>query len=202
MITLIVVGVLEVKKQNVEYLKELKGKNDLKRQNKNLGNIDDVLSFLDRLYEEGVLKVDAKLINYPFGLWTFIATNQNSDKIKVAKTVEDRIFYLLCLWYFGTRKVQIDIANGDPVLSKRKLLKFFSADTNKAHWPNCNAVYQGLYKGFDTNAFYGKEHEQMSDERKRDMVRDRFSAILAAGLPDFYSQSSERQLSEEEEDSE
>ncbi|MBD2141711.1 hypothetical protein H6F39_10130 [Anabaena sp. FACHB-1250] len=175
---------------------------EYKGQNKNLGNINDVLSFLDRLYEEGILKVDAKLTNYPFGLWTFIATNQNSDKIKVAKTVEDRIFYLLCLWYFGTRKIQIDIANGDPVLSKRKLLKFFSADTNKAHWHNCNAVYQGLYKGFDTNAFYGKEHEQMSDERKRDMVRDRFSAILAAGLPEFYSQSSERQLSNEEEDSE
>ncbi|MEH2350518.1 MAG: DNA sulfur modification protein DndB [Nostoc sp.] len=173
---------------------------DQKGKNKNLGNIDDVLSFLDRLYEQGILKVDAKLSNHPFSLWTFIATNQNSDKIKVAKTVEDRIFYLLCLWYFGTRKIKIDIANGDAILSKRKLLKFFSADTNKSHWTNCNIAYQSLYKGFDTNAFYGKEHEQMSDERKRDMVRDRFSAVLAAGLSEFYSQSSSQERSEDDDE--
>jgi len=34
-----------------------------KGQDKNLGNIDDVLSFLERLYEQGVLKVDASLPN-------------------------------------------------------------------------------------------------------------------------------------------
>ena len=173
---------------------------EYKEQNKNLGNIDDVLKFMDLLYEEGILKIDANLPNYPFRLWTFIAINPGNDKIKVAKTVEDRIFYLLCLWYFGTRKIQIDIANGNIVLSQRKLLQFFSAETNKTHWPNCSSAYQGLYKGFDTNAFYGKEHEKMTDKEKRDMVRDRFSAVLAAGLPELSSQSSERQLSDEEED--
>lgn len=172
---------------------------DHKIKDTNLGNIDNVLSFLDRLYEQGVLRVDANLLNHPFRLWTFVAINPGNEKIKVARTVENRIFYLLCLWYFGSRKIEIDAANGDSMLSKRKLLKFFSADTNKAQWPDCSVAYGELYKGFDTNAFYGTDHERMNDERKRDMVRDRFSAVLAAGLPQLNNQSSDERLFEEEE---
>ncbi len=173
---------------------------EYKGKDKNLGNIDNLLSSLDRLYDQGVLRVDAILPNHPYRLWTFIALNQGNDKIKVAKAVEDRIFSLLCLWYFGSRKIEIDTANGDSILSRRKLLKFFSADTNKAQWPNCNDAYQTLYRGFNTNALYGKDHDQMTDERKKDMVRERFSAVLAAGLPQLDSQSSEEQLLEEEDE--
>ncbi|MHC5728924.1 MAG: hypothetical protein ACYTXY_33365, partial [Nostoc sp.] len=55
---------------------------DYKAKDKNLGNIDDVLSCLDRLYDKGILKVDADLPDYPFRLWTFVAINQGTDKIK------------------------------------------------------------------------------------------------------------------------
>ena len=172
---------------------------EYKGQDKNLGNIDDVLSFLDRLYEQGVLRVDAKLLNHSFRLWTFVAINPGNEKIKVAKTVEERIFSLLCLWYFGSRKTKIDATNGESILSKRRLLKFFSADTNKAQWPGCSDAYKALYKGFDTNAFYGTDHERISDERKKDMVRERFSAVLVAGLPELNSQFSDDTTSEEDE---
>ncbi len=121
------------------------------------------------------------------------------DKIKVAKTVEDRIFSLLCLWYFGSRKVEIDVANGLETLSKRKLLRFFSADTNKAQWPGCNVAYKTLYTGFNINTFYGKDYEKMNSQQKEEMVRDRFSTVLAAGLSEVYNQSSEKQISEDEE---
>ncbi|MFB2939341.1 hypothetical protein ACE1B6_29150 [Aerosakkonemataceae cyanobacterium BLCC-F154] len=173
---------------------------EYKGKDKNLGNIDNVLSFLDRLYDKGVLKVDTSLSNYPFRLWTFVAINPGNDKIKVAKAVEDRIFYLLCLWYFGSRKIEIDIANGEPILSKRKLLNFFKAEANRTQWPNCNEAYKVLYRGFDTNAFYGKDHEQLTKERKEEMVRDRFSSLLAAGLPQFDRQLSNDGVSEDEDE--
>ncbi|BAU05099.1 MULTISPECIES: hypothetical protein [Fischerella] len=125
----------------------------------------------------------------PFRLWAFVAINPGNDKIKVAKAVEDRIFSLLCLWYFGSRKVEFDTANGYPMLSKRRLLKFFSADTNKAQWPGCTNAYNSLYKGFNSNTFYGRDHEKMSSSKKEDLVHERFSTVLAAGLPELYSQS-------------
>jgi len=154
-------------------------------QNSNLGNIDDVLKFLDRLYDKGILKVDVLLPGHTYRLWTFVSLNPVNETIKVAKSVEDRIFSLLCLWYFGERKIEIDTANGNPILSKRKLLKFFGADTNKVQWYGCSDAYNILYRGFDTNAFYGKDYEKMTDVNKKEMVRDRFSAVLAAALPEL-----------------
>ncbi|WP_026731961.1 hypothetical protein [Fischerella sp. PCC 9605] len=171
---------------------------DYKGKDTNLGNIDDVLKFLDRLYDKGIIRVDTNLADYPFRLWTFVAINPGNDKIKVARAVEDRIYFLLSLWYFGSRKTEIDSDNSLPILSRRKLLNFFSADTNKTQWPGCADAYKALYKGFDTIPFYGKDHEKMTNQRKDIMVRDRFSAVLAAGLPELYSQSLAKQVSEED----
>lgn len=160
-------------------------------EDKNLGNIDALLKFLDYLYEKDVLKVDAELPEHSFRLWTFIALNPGNEKIKVAKTVEDKILSLLCLWYFGSRKIQIDSANNIPLLSSRKLLNFFAADKNTAHWPGCKKAYDTLYKGFEINTLYGKNYDTISDDRKKELVRDRFSAVLAAGLPRLGSESSD-----------
>lgn len=172
---------------------------EYKGQDTNLGNINHVLSFLERLYDQGILKVDANLPEHPFRLWTFVAINPGNDKIKVAKAVEDRIFSLLSLWYFGSRKVEIDAANGCSILSKRKLLNFFSADVNKAQWPGCTDAYVKLYKNFDTAAFYGRDHEKMSSKSKENKVRERFAALLAVGLPDLYHQAIAQQSSQESE---
>lgn len=173
---------------------------EYKGKDKNLGNIDNVLSFLDRLYDKGILKIDASLPDCAFRLWTFVATNPNNDKIKVAKAVEDRIFSLLCLWYFGSRKIEIDTAKGERLLSKRKLLNFFKAEANKAQWPSCTDAYKALYRGFDTNGFYGRDHEQLNKEQKEQMVRDRFSTLLYIGLPQVDGQSSNEELYDEDED--
>jgi hypothetical protein len=173
---------------------------EYKGKDKNLGDINDVLSFLDRLYEQGVLRIDANLSNYSYRLWTFVAINPGNDKIKVAKTVEDRIFSLLSLWYFGSRKNQIDTANGTSRLSKRKLLNFFSADTNNAQWPNCTTAYKMLYRGFDITTFYGRDYDKISSQRKDDVVRERFSSVLEAGLPQISTHSLEEPLFEDEDE--
>jgi hypothetical protein len=169
-----------------------------KGEDKNLGNIDDVLNFLDRLYDKGILRIDSELPGYTFRLWTFVAINPGNEKIKVTKVVENRIFSLLCLWYYGSRKTEIDIANGSVIASRRKLLNFFGADTNKAQWPGCTDAHQMVKKCFETAAFYGRDNEKMSDQKKANLVRDRFSAVLAAGLPEAYHQLLAKQTSDED----
>jgi hypothetical protein len=154
-------------------------------KDEHLGSINDLITFLDRLYDEGVLKVYALLPDHPFRLWTFVALNPGNDKIKVAKTVEDKIFSLLCLWYFGSRKLQLDAVNNIWHTSARKLLNFFSADKNTAQWPDCKKCFETLQRGFDTNAFYGRDADQLTEKQKDELVRSRFAAVFEAGLPPF-----------------
>jgi hypothetical protein len=153
------------------------------RNDSNLGNIDDILGFLDRLYNSEVLRVDASLPDHSFRLWTFVALNPGNDKIKVATTVEDRIFSLLCLWYYGSRKIELSTSSDQAVFSYRKLLTSFSADKNTATWPDCKKYFDLLYKGFYTSAFFGRDSEQLTDKQKEELVRSRFTAVFAAGLP-------------------
>jgi hypothetical protein len=144
---------------------------------------DDILSFLDRLYDNGVLKLDATLPEEPFRLWTFVALNAGNDKIKVATTVEDRIFSLLCLWYYGSCKIKLNVPSDQATSSYRKLLTYFSADKSNAMWPDCKKSFDRLYKGFDTPAFFGKDSEKFTVKQKDELVRSRFTAVFTAGLP-------------------
>ncbi|PSB65615.1 hypothetical protein C7B61_11105, partial [filamentous cyanobacterium CCP1] len=158
---------------------------EFKYKEDHLGSISDLLTFLDQLYDDQILRLDATLLDNPFRLWTFVALNPGNDKIKVAKTVEDKIFSLLSLWYYGTRKIQLDASNNIWHTSPRKLLNFFSADKNTTQWPDCKKLFETLYRGFDTSAFFGRDADQLSDKQKDELVRSRFSAVFAAGLPDF-----------------
>jgi DNA-sulfur modification-associated len=172
---------------------------DYQGKDSNLGNINHVISFLDTLYEREVFKIDVELPNHPFKLWTFIALNPINEKIKVAKTVEDKIFYLLSLWYFGTRKLKIDNAKGIPIPSKRKLLQFFSADVNTTSWPKCVDACKALSKGFANNALYGKDHDRLSDDSKKEIVRSRFADVLVAGIAEYPNQVQDAKIVEEDE---
>lgn len=161
-----------------------------------LGNIDDLLDFLERLYDKGILKVTAPLPDDSFRLWTFVALNPGNDKIKVAKTVEDKIFSLLSLWYFGSRKLQLDASENVWHTSPRRLLKLFDTDKNTAYWPDCKRMYETLYKGFNTPAFFGRNADQLTEKQKEELVRSRCAAVFAAGLPDFPKPPAELILSE------
>ena len=161
-----------------------------KGEDKNLGAIKDVLSFLDNLYDEEILEVRRDIQELPLSLslWTFIALNPGNQKIKVNKTVEDRIFSMLLLWYYGTRKLQQDKQEKKPQLSRRKLLEFFKAEVNRAQWPDCPDAYKALYKGFDVAnfyPFYGKERDTILKEKQQGLVKEHFSIVLAAGIPEL-----------------
>ncbi len=94
-----------------------------------LGDIEDVLSFLNTLYDRSILNLKASLNKSPYTLWTFIALNLSSQKIKVTTTVKDRIFSILLLWYFGNRKILLDKKENNPQLSRRQLLNHFKGSS-------------------------------------------------------------------------
>lgn len=174
---------------------------DSKGEDANLGNIKDVLAFLDSLYDRHILEVRRDLPELPLSLWTFIALNPGNQKIKVNKAVEDRIFYILLLWYYGTRKLQQDRQQGKSQLTRRELVIFFKAEVNKAQWASCTDAYRALYKGFDIATFYpfyGKERDEIAKEKQQKLVREHFSKVLAAGISELASKMDEQSTDDEE----
>ncbi|WP_445634630.1 Transposase [Nostoc sp. DSM 114161] len=150
---------------------------------------------MDGLYDREILKVDASLRNHGFRLWTFIALNPGNENIRVAKTVEDKIFSVLSLWYFGSRKIQINAPNDTAIQSSRKLLNFFAAERSTAQWPGCKKAYDNLYAGFNINGLYGRDHDTLSADDKKELVRSRFAAVLAAGIPKLSNESLSEKIS-------
>ena len=152
-----------------------------------LGNVDDLLRFFNRLYDEGVLKLDARLPDSTANLWTYIALNASNQKIKVARSVENRIFSLLTLWYYGSRKLELGEVQGVETESPRKLLTFFSAGSNRALYPSCNKAYEDVFEGFNNatffNAAFGKSAETAKQARKDKAIKAHFTEVFAAGLP-------------------
>lgn len=157
-------------------------------RDKNLGNIDTLLAFFNRLFDAGRLEVFADLPGHPYRLWSFIALNPGNEKIKVARAVENRIFSLLSLWYFGSRKVELEVAQGEKILSPTALLGHFERSKSKSVWPSCNDAVTSLLDVFKTPVLYGEKVDQLSDKakaekKKSEIARARFIAVLAAGLP-------------------
>jgi hypothetical protein len=174
---------------------------DHKGKDKNLGTIKNVLLFLDNLYERKILEVRRDIPELPLSLWTFIALNPGNQKIKVNKTVEDRIFSILLLWYYGNRKLLQDKQIGKPQSTRRELLKFFRGEVNKAEWASCTDAYKALEKGFNITTFYpfyGKGKEEISKEKQQNLVREHFSKVLAVGIPDLANQVDDLSIDDEE----
>jgi hypothetical protein len=69
------------------------------------------------------------------------------------------------------------------MMSKRQLLKFFSAETQNAHWAGCTKAHKDIEDCFDVVGFYGNGHENLPDDRKKEMRKERFANVLWAGLP-------------------
>ena len=167
---------------------------DSKGEDTNLGNMESVLSFLNGLYEKDILQVRKDIPELRCSLWTFIALNPGNQKIKVNKTVEDRIFSILLLWYYGNRKLEQDQKKGKNVPSRLKLLQHFRGEANKAQWAGCTDAYKALKKGFDINTFYNlyeKQKDELVEDKQKELIREHFSKVLAAGIPDLVDRDDE-----------
>jgi hypothetical protein len=59
---------------------------------------------------------------------------------------------------------------------------------NTTSWSKCADACRALSKGFANNALYGKDHDRLSDDEKKKMVRSRFADVLVAGIAEYPTQ--------------
>lgn len=155
-----------------------------KGKDKTLGDVDTYLEFLNRLYDQGILKLGMKLSDGTY-LWTHIALNANNQKIKVARSVENRILGILTLWYYGSRKLEIDSTPSQATESPRRLLNFFAANSSRDNYPDCDTAFKEVHSGFNNNSFFGKNAEKLNDKKKERLVKEHFTEVFLAGLPRY-----------------
>ncbi len=160
------------------------------------GNIDDYLDFLNRLYTADVLRVHASLTDATHNLWTFIAVNYGSKKIRVTATSEARILGLLTLWYFGWRYsisekkgITLSTAKTEGLLHPNEILKYLSTKGSQTKWPTANDQYNSLldlFSGSSTAQVIMGTTEPPKDEVEcRKIGRRRLEQVFGEGLKVF-----------------
>ena len=100
----------------------------------------------------------------------------------MARTVENQILSILTLWYYGTRKLSLD-ETSSATETPRKLLNFFSAVSNRDRYPDCNLAYETVYACFNNNTFFGRNAENLKETKKKEMIKEHFTEVFKAGLP-------------------
>ncbi len=157
---------------------------------KRLGSIEDFLSFINELYECNLLRVQAPLDDEKYRLWTFIAVNYGSEKIKVASTSEKRIQAVLTLWYYGHRyaidsgrTLSLD-QNDEAFISTGEILGKFGTKGAQAAWPLIHDHYEDILNEFKKHAqlIFGESDQELTEEKKRKVAKQRLVALFNAGL--------------------
>lgn len=146
-----------------------------------LGNIDEVLGFIEWADSRGVFNLNCKPKDIGgWSLWTFIALNPGNGKIKVTKQTEDRIFSVLLCWYYGHRYLK----SGGGEKTPAQLLSHFRAKAQTSEWPECDEAVAKLEGAYHLQTFYGDRHDEMSQEAKTKKRRERAALVLRHGCMD------------------
>jgi hypothetical protein len=162
-------------------------------ESERLGNTDDVIRILNKLYAKHVLDILYKLPDDAlYGLWAFIALTPSTQKIRVSKRVEDDLVSLLALGYFMNRKYEWDRSQGrEGVRDPAKLLKYFGSASSGDErpvvlWPGCNGDHSRVLGTLADNAhvwhgnqrvFEGSSVDRVKAKRQR-LARQRLALIL------------------------
>jgi hypothetical protein len=156
-----------------------------------LGSVEDFLIFMNRLHEFNLFRVLAPLPNEGYRLWTFIALNYGSEKIKVASTSEKRLQALLTLWYYGYRyalhegkKLSLD-SDDDEFISTDAILSKFATKGAQSMWPLVHDHHQDLMAEFRKNAHVisGKaDLAELSEQKQKQVAKQRLKAVFDSGL--------------------
>ena len=89
------------------------------------------------------------------------------------------------MWYYGSRKLEIDSAPSQATESPRRLLNFFAANSSRDNYPDCDTAYREVLGGFNNNSFFGKNAERLNEKKKERLVKEHFTEVFLAGLPDY-----------------
>jgi hypothetical protein len=160
------------------------------------GTVDDFLKFMSRLHDFDIFRVLAPLPDETYKLWTFIAVNYGSDKIKVSSTTEKRIQALLTLWYYGylfaaeEKRVLSFDSDGDGFISTGTILSRFATKGAQAMWPSVHDHYQELLGDFQksSHVISGKaELSELNEAKQKQVAKLRIKAVFDAGLRPWVS---------------
>lgn len=177
-----------------------------------LGKVDDLIGFLDNLYEQEILRVLCPLEGESFKFWTFMATTYASDGISVTAATEKRIENFLQIAYTGFRYTvyngkQISLNTGDDALTPNRIFKEISTQTSHIEWRAhgaCNDMLQLMTKWattIDANLRQKEEDGTLTgdalEKKKREVGKSRLIALLTKC---WIPQESTSSLAEEDED--
>jgi hypothetical protein len=146
---------------------------------------------MNRLHDCDVFRVTAPLVDENYKLWTFIALNYGSEKIKVSSTSEKRILALLTLWYYGyrfaiTEKRTLSFTKEDEgFITTGEILSRFGTKGSQTLWPAVNDHYQEIFGDFkkSSHVISGKsELVELSDQKQKQVAKQRLKAVFDAGL--------------------
>jgi hypothetical protein len=156
-----------------------------------LGGLPEYLSFINHLYDQEILRVYAQINGRSHLLWTFIALNYGSRKIRVSSKTEDLIEGILRVWYFGSRYLLSEgkVLNNED--EAKTAYHTISTAASHALWM-CRDDLKAIREVFklqahviDPAVFEPERLSGMTDdqiEKLRDKISlDRISAVLYEG---------------------
>lgn len=157
------------------------------------GDVPDFIEFMNTLYASNFLRVGAKLPGESYTLWTFIALNYGSGKIKVASTSENRIQAVLTLAYYIYRSSidagkQLGTTETEEYITVSSQLQMLSTKKAQTDWPNCYEHYQKIFSEFSKSADVIEgiaDPSELDDIRRKKIANDRIKGVFNQILEPF-----------------
>lgn len=154
------------------------------------GGIDELLAFVDNLFDRGILRTFAKLPGHSKHLWTFISLNPVNPTIQVTSSSERRIFALLTVWYFASRYALYFESLGDDFWQSldlrgraNEIVKKFQQKQTAGQWPIVESgdnLCETILDSFARNAhvILGQEAALEDNAEKRAVAKARLAAMI------------------------
>jgi hypothetical protein len=150
------------------------------------GSVGDFIAFMDKMYDDNNLRVNIDLPGHSYTLWTFLAVNYGSAKIKVAATSESKIQAILTLAYYIYRFSEVE---GKPLSTEEhedytsinNALRMLSTKKATTEWPECYDLYKKVYSEFFKNADIIEgisDPSEIDDSRRKAIAQERIKAVL------------------------
>ena len=160
-----------------------------------LGSVRDLMDFMDKLYDQEILRVLFPLSGSNHLFWTSIAINPGNKKIKVSTQTEKRIEEFLRLAYVGTRYAkhldkQISETTSDDTIAPRAILKEISTKASQVLWGTHDTA-KSMLTFMSDNAKYlslaiaeAEDNDTITEieieKLKKQFGRDRLISLLTA----------------------
>ena len=145
-----------------------------------IGSVDSLIEFIDMLDSAGLLYVRREHPQLTHLLWTSVSVNWGNRAIKVTDVSLQRMYGILMLWYYGWRYrlSERTIGAATQPLSHNQILRKVSG----IDWPQASELRKKIEQSFFTDAHALKNQEQMRDEERDDLKKERLQTLFSIGM--------------------